>query len=188
MTPEPSTSAVRRADSSALRFVDAVDRIVAFVAALIGVLSIVAIFLALMADVVVRYFSTRGLGWPAEMPNILFPWLIMGGVVLAAHRGSHIAVPILLQAMNRGVARITLVAMQLVIIATFAFLSWVAIDVIKITGNQLFPITRVPQLYAYSAMIFGFGGIAVTAAITLVRVLFAEDPRELNTDSGENTI
>lgn len=184
----PAPDPLRKADSFALRVVAIVDDIVRYAASVIATTAIVAIFLSLMADVIVRYFTTRGLGWPAEVPNLLFPWLVMGGIVLAANRGAHIAVSILLYALSRRNARILLAAMQILVFATFAFLSYVAIDVIKITGQQLYPLTGIPQFYAYAAMIFGFVGIAVTSLIMLVRVLLADDPMSIQHDEiGEPT-
>ncbi len=157
-----------------------VEEVVRYVASAIAVFSLVAIFLALMADVIVRYLTNRGLGWPAEVPNLLFPWMVMGGIVLAAHRGAHIAVPILLSSLSRASARILLAAMQLLVFATFIFLSYIAIDVIQITGQQLFPVTGIPQFYAYAAMIFGFLGIAAMSLTTFVRVMVTEDPRSIH--------
>jgi TRAP-type C4-dicarboxylate transport system permease small subunit len=177
-----------RAAPAALRVANLIDQGIGLVASTIGVLSIVAIFLALMADVIVRYLTTRGLGWPAEVPNLLFPWLVMGGIVLAAHRGAHISVSLLLDAISLGAARVLLVAMQVLILVTFAYLAFVAIDVIKVTGHQLFPLTGIPQFYAYAAMIFGFVGIVATCAVHLVRVLYAEDPRVIFAEEPEHTL
>ena len=188
MTEQNAHSATAKAGSPALAIANLIDRVIAYVSGFVAVISTVVIFLALLADVVVRYATNRGMGWPSETPQILFPWLIMGGIVLAASRGGHIAVPLLLDAMSKGLARIVLIIMQIVIFITFAYLARVSIDVVNITKNQLFPITRLPQLYSYSALVFGFGCIAIISIITLVRVLNAADPRELTIDGGEHTI
>ena len=177
-----------KAGSPALRLAAWVDRIVTVAAATVALSSIIAIFLALLAEVLSRYLTTRGLGWPTEVPNILFPWLVMGGIVLAAHRGAHIAVSILLYALTPAAAKILLAAMQILVAATFIFLSYASIAVVQITGNQLFPVTGIPQLYAYSSMFFGFGGIAIISLVTLVRVLHATDPRSVLDESAEASV
>lgn len=188
MTEQNANSATAKAGSPALAVANSIDRVIAFVSGLLAVVSTVTIFLALLLDVVVRYMTNSGLGWPGETPQILFPWLIMGGIVLAASRGGHIAVPLLLDAMSKGTARIVLVLMQVLVFITFAYLARISLDVVAITKNQLFPITRLPQLYSYSALVFGFACIALISIITLVRVLHADDARELNGDSGDHTI
>jgi TRAP-type C4-dicarboxylate transport system permease small subunit len=177
-----------KAGSPALKVAGVVDLAIAYVAGIIAVTSTVVVFLSLLADVIARYATNASLGWPGETPNILFPWLIMGGIVLAAHRGGHIAVPLFLDAMSSKMARMTLLAMQVVVFATFTYLAWISIDVVKITRTQYFPITKIPQLYSYSALVFGFGCVAIIAIITFVRILHADDARTLNVDSGENQI
>ena len=178
----------RKADPPALRIAAGVDRVVTVAAAAVALGSIIAIFLALLAEVLIRYLTTRGLGWPTEVPNLLFPWLVMGGIVLAAHRGAHIAVSILLHALTPGAAKVLLVGMQLLVAATFVFLSYVSIAVVEITGNQLFPVTGIPQLYAYLSMFFGFGGIAIISLVTLIKVLYADDPRSVLDEGAEGSV
>jgi TRAP-type C4-dicarboxylate transport system permease small subunit len=49
------------------------------------------IFVILCANTVLRYTTGSSLQWANELPELLFPWLVMAGVVLAAQQGSHIA-------------------------------------------------------------------------------------------------
>ena len=67
--------------ATAVKWVD--DAVVAS-SVVLGITSLSVMFGSLMLDVVVRYATNQGLGWPTEVPNILFPWLVMSGVVLAA--------------------------------------------------------------------------------------------------------
>lgn len=164
---------------------DAIDRGVALVAIAITSAAICLIFAVLMTDVVVRYFTPRGLGWAGETPNILFPWLIMGGILLAAQRGAHISVPILLFALRRPLARALLVFLHLAVAATFAALAIGSLSVLEVTRTQVFPITGVPMAYAYAAMLFGFLGILAVSATSLVRVALAEDPRAVRPETEE---
>ncbi len=133
-------------------------------------------FLALMAEVVVRYLTSQGLGWPSELPSLIFPWLVMSGMVLAAQRGQHIAVTALLDALNRGGRRVLLVALHLLAAMTFLYLAWVGLDVIEITGTEVYPVTGITARWAYMALIVGFVGLAITALTTVVQLLLVEDP------------
>ena len=42
------------------------------------------IFIILVANTVLRYATGTSLQWANEVPELLFPWLVMSGVVLAA--------------------------------------------------------------------------------------------------------
>jgi len=165
-----------------------IDRIVAYSAAILSMGALVILFMALMAEVVVRYFTTKGLGWPAEMPNLLFPWLVMGGIVLAAQRGQHIAVSAGLLMLRRSHARLLLLAMQVLIAVTFIYLGQAGIAVIEITGSEKYPISGITARWAYLAVVAGFFGIALTAITTGVRVLLADDPLSVQSIAPEEEI
>lgn len=164
----------------------AADTAIAVTAATAAILSLVLLFLSLMAEVVVRYLTTQGLGWPSEMPNILFPWLVMGGVVLAAQHGAHISVTLTLDLLNRRMARALLLVTQVVVAATFFYLTYMGFTVLEITGSEVFPVTGVSSRWAYLALIAGFAGVALTAVVTFLRLLIADDPRAVRTPSPED--
>lgn len=138
--------------------------------------SLVVMFLSLMAEVVVRYVTNQGMGWPSEMPNILFPWLVMSGVVLGAQKGQHIAVTALLGVLGRTGNRLLLLSLQLVVAATFFYLAYIGLDVLEITGSEEFPVTGITAFWAYLALIAGFTGLGITAMTTFARLLLANDP------------
>jgi len=48
------------------------------------------IFSILCINTLMRYAFGSGMQWANEVPEMLFPWLVMAGVVLAAVTGSHI--------------------------------------------------------------------------------------------------
>lgn len=168
--------------------VQAVDMVIATIATVVAVLSLVALFLALGAEVVVRYLTTQGLGWPSEMPNLLFPWLVMGGIVLAAQRGQHIAVTAILSLLGPASARLLLLALQVLVAGTFFYLSYIGLAVIEITGTEVYPMTGVSARYAYLSLIFGFVGVGLTAVTSFVRLLIAEDPLSVRAPVGEAEI
>lgn len=165
-----------KADPTVLRAANTVGLVLDRVAVVIATSAVVIIFLALMAEVVVRYFTSAGLGWPNEVPNVLFPWLIMGGIVIGAHRGAHIAAEFIRGHLSKSQLRVLMVAIHLLVAAVFAALAWLSLGVISITKTQIFPITGIGQAWAYASMLFGFGGIAVASLINAIRAGFAADP------------
>ena len=55
------------------------SRSIAFICAAILYVTFGAIFSILCTDVVLRYFSGSSLRWASEIPELLFPWLVMTG-------------------------------------------------------------------------------------------------------------
>ncbi|WP_197027578.1 TRAP transporter small permease [Marinobacterium lacunae] len=153
-----------------------VDATIEVAGAVTSIGSLVIMFVSLMAEVIVRYFTNQGMGWPTEMPNILFPWLVMGGVVLGAQRGQHIAVTALNALLGRTGNRVLLLAQQVLIVCTFFYLAWVGLTVLQITGSEMYPVTGITARWAYLALIVGFVGLGITAITTFVRILLADNP------------
>ncbi|QSL91829.1 TRAP transporter small permease [Ectopseudomonas toyotomiensis] len=165
-----------------------VDNAIVALSVVAVITALVAMFVSLMAEVVVRYLTNQGMGWPTEMPNILFPWLVMGGIVLAAQRGQHIAVTAIQGWIGRGGNRVLLIGHQALISATFFYLAWVGLDVIEITGGEIYPVTGISAKWAYLAMIAGFVGLAFTALTTLVHLLYAGDPLAVRAHQIEDDV
>lgn len=153
-----------------------VDSAITAISTVVAVAALTIMFLSLMSEVVVRYFTNQGLGWPTEMPNLLFPWLVMGGIVLGAQRGQHIAVTAIQGKLGTTGNRVLLSAHQVLIAVVFFYLAWVGMDVVEITGSETYPVTGITAKWAYLSMIAGFVGIGLTALTTLGRVLTAADP------------
>ena len=73
-----------------------VDRAIALVCQALLWCSTSVIFVILVANTILRYATGSSLQWANEVPELLFPWLVMSGVVLAAQRGAHITTSFLL--------------------------------------------------------------------------------------------
>ena len=134
------------------------------------------LFLSLMAEVIVRYATNAGLGWPNEAPALLFPWLTMSGAVLAAQYGRHIAVQILADTLPAPMARLLMATGAVLAAVTFAFLTWQGLKVMKIAGGEVYPVTGLTANIPYAALIAGFVGLSLTALTTLPLIYRAEKP------------
>lgn len=165
-----------------------VDRLVTGASIVIALTTLVFMLLALLAEVVVRYLTNQGMGWPGELPSLLFPWLVMSGVVLAAQRGQHIAVTALLGVLGNGARRLLLLGLHLLVAVTFLYLAWVGLEVIEITGSEVYPVTGITAHWAYLALIVGFVGLSITAMTTLVHLLLAADPMSVRAHAIEEEL
>lgn len=168
--------------------VEWIDKAITFAATTLSIVALVAMFLALCAEVVVRYVTKTSLGWPVELPNFMFPWLVMSGIVLAAQHGAHISVMLLLGKIGRGARRFLLLGMQIVAALTFFYLSWIGLDVLEITGSEVYPVTGVSAFWAYLALVAGFVGLGITALTTFVRLLQADDPLSVRAHHAEEEL
>lgn len=123
-------------------------------------------FLILSANVGLRYVAGSSLAWASELPELLFPWIIMAGVVLAAQHGSHIAVVIFTQRL--GEARRWVLACGSVVVALlYLGLSWAALPLMDIAADEHTPILNVPGSVTVGCLLTGF---VLLAVVTLSQI------------------
>jgi TRAP-type transport system small permease protein len=132
--------------------------------AIVGICSIVLIFVILTANTILRYTGGTGLQWANELPELLFPWLVMAGVVLGAEKGAHIATVFLMEAVPQPVQRIVGVVGWLVVAALYATLSKATYSMLEIVHDEKSPILQVPGSVTYACVM---GGMVMLALLAL---------------------
>ena len=75
----------------------AVDAAIGRACRVILYITLTVVFTILATNVALRYAAGSSLAWASELPELMFPWMIMAGVVIAAQHGSHIAVVLVTQ-------------------------------------------------------------------------------------------
>lgn len=164
---------MRRQEFALNTFITWIDRVIAMGCRAVLYVTLAVTFLILSANVALRYAMGSSLASASELPELLFPWIIMAGVVLAAQSGSHIAIVILTQRL--GAARRWVVAGgALVVAALYLGLCWAAWPLMEIAADEYSPILHVPGSVTVGCLMLGFVLLAVT---TLLRIpgLLAED-------------
>jgi TRAP-type C4-dicarboxylate transport system permease small subunit len=136
-------------------------RVVASVCAAILYVTFSVIFVILCTDVFLRYFAGSSLRWAAEVPELLFPWLVMAGVVLAAQHGAHIATTFLADALKGPARRVIAVVGHVAIIGAYGLLAVVAAQALPIVADERSPILGVPGSVTYTCLMLGFALIAL---------------------------
>jgi TRAP-type C4-dicarboxylate transport system permease small subunit len=129
-------------------------------------LTLAVVFVILSANVALRYAAGTSLASASELPELLFPWMIMAGVVLAAQHGSHIAVVILTQKL-RGSRRLVLAGGALAVTVLYASLAVAAWPLMQIAGDERSPILQVPGSVSVACLMLGF---ALLALVTLCKL------------------
>lgn len=138
-------------------------------------LTLSVVFLILSINVVLRYLAGTSLTFAAELPELMFPWMIMAGVVLAAQHGSHIAVVLLTQRLGAA-RRWVLAAGSLVVVALYLGLAWAAWPVFEIAADERTPIMQVPGSVSVGSLLLGFVLLAVVTLCRLPQIVRGELP------------
>ena len=144
----------------------AVDAAIARLCHAVLYVTLAVVFAILSVNVALRYAAGSSLAWASELPELLFPWMIMAGVVVAAQHGSHIAVVILTQKLGPA-RRWVLAGGSVVVAALYGGLAWMAVPVAEIAHDERTPILGVPGSVGVGCLVLGF---ALLALVTLCRL------------------
>ena len=152
-----------------MAFLQLIDRAIgaACRAALYATLAVVFVILA--ANVALRYVAGTSLASASELPELLFPWMIMAGVVLAAQHGSHIAVVILTQKLGAS-RRWVLAGGSLVVAVLYAALAATAWPLMEIAADERSPILQVPGSVSVGCLVIGFALLSIVTLCKLPEV------------------
>jgi TRAP-type transport system small permease protein len=159
--------------SPVLRLARVVDHLIGMACRGVLYLTLTGMFLILSANVGLRYVAGSSLAWASELPELMFPWLIMAGVVLAAQHGSHIAIVILTQKLGAA-QRWVLTGGALVVAGLYGSLAVVAWPLLEIAADEKTPILNVPGSVSVGGLMLGF---ALLVIVTLCRLPQAWAPR-----------
>lgn len=127
-------------------------------------------FVILTANVALRYVMGTSLSWASELPELLFPWLIMAGVILGAQHGSHIAVVIITQRLGAS-RRWVLAAGALLVAVMYLGLCWAAWPLYEISTDEYTPMLHVPGSVTVGCLMGGFIMLAATTLLQLPAIL-----------------
>lgn len=146
-------------------------------------LSTVIIFVILVGNTVLRYARGSSLQWANEVPELLFPWLVMAGVVLAALQGAHIATMFLMGAVPARVGRLVATGSWLVVAALYGTLSVATLRMLELVHDEKSPILGVPGSITYACVMVGMLLLSVLALQSAWRAWHAELAAPLAADA-----
>lgn len=140
-----------------------IERTVVALCRLLLWVSTSVIFVILVANTVLRYATGSSLQWANEVPELLFPWLVMSGVVLAAAHGAHITTSFLMDAVPAALQRWTAIATWLVVAALYGTLAWATFQMLDIVHDEKSAILQVPGSLTYGCVMAGLLMLALLA-------------------------
>ncbi len=149
---------------------NAIERAVGVICRVVLWASTSVIFVILCANTVLRYATGASLQWGNEVPELLFPWLVMAGVVLAAQHGAHITTTFLMEKLPFAARRPLTALAWLGVAALYAVLSVATFRMLEIVQDEKSPILQVPGSVTYACVMGGMAMLAVLALFSAWRV------------------
>jgi TRAP-type C4-dicarboxylate transport system permease small subunit len=145
-------------------------------------LTTVVIFLILAANTVLRYATGASVQWANEMPELLFPWMVMAGVVLAAVHGAHITTTFLVEALPAKARRPLAAAGWLVVAGLYGTLAVATFRMLEIVHDEKSPILQLPGSITYACVMCGMALLAVLALQSAWRAWFTQPEPAANAE------
>lgn len=142
----------------------------------------------LVVNVFVRYVLEGSLEAASELPTLLFPWFVMGGIVLAAVRGNHVAMQLTMHKLPAAGRRVLSFFIHGLSGAVFAVLAWHALDNTVIAHDEVSTILHVPGSVGYAAVAICFAMLALCAVTAFVRFGVCAEPVNVDLASAEGAI
>lgn len=164
-------------------------RAIVWFARQVVIFSGIALIVFMTANVAARYLLTGGgFSFAQELPVLIFPWFILGGIVLAAHSGGHMAVEWIYGKLH-GTARSTaFVVANVVSAGAFLVLGYQAYIVGEIAGIEHSPVLQLPNSVGYFALAIGSVLVAIVTLSVVLRMLRLGWEFRTNAESGEVTL
>jgi TRAP-type C4-dicarboxylate transport system permease small subunit len=145
------------------------ERVITTVCQVLLWISSTVIFLILVANTLLRYATGASVQWANEVPELLFPWLVMSGVVLAAQHGAHITTSFLVEKLPQNLRQLCAVLGWLLVSALYITLvraTWLMLDIVH---DEKSPILQIPGSVTYACVMTGMGMLAVLALMSAWR-------------------
>ncbi|MFV0333286.1 MAG: TRAP transporter small permease [Tropicimonas sp.] len=155
---------------------------------LIAVTCLLFTFVALLVNVILRYVFGSGIAWAYEIHAILLPWLVAGGVVIAAARGRNIAITLLPDLLAARGRQMLAIAINAAILAISLAVLDSSQPILKASKFQTLSTLGVKQIWGYSSLVYAFGGMAVIAVVDLLRALTDRAAFDDGIDPGKSSL
>ncbi|QDQ86863.1 TRAP transporter small permease subunit [Alcaligenaceae bacterium SJ-26] len=129
------------------------------------------LLVGLSLNVALRYLlQGGGLGWAAELPAFLFPWMIAAGIVMAVQQGVHISIDILSQRLSvKGRCALAL-GVNILIVIAYLVLFNVILTMMEIVSFERSPLLDLPLSWAYAALAFAALGTTLCSLTIALRI------------------
>jgi TRAP-type transport system small permease protein len=132
--------------------------------------SMAVLFVVLTANVFTRYLKLGKGQWGAEVPELVFPWLVAASVGLAAVHGAHIGISFLVERMSASTAKWAATAMALVCIALYVGMLLIVAGLLPIVKDDKSPVYGISLAWTYAAMALAFTVVLVDQLASVLKI------------------
>lgn len=159
---------VSPAPTALIKLVSALD----FSGRIVCGVTLTILFVALLANVLLRYFLGTGLQWAYDIHAILLPWMVAGGLILASVHNRNIAITILPDSLGSAARRVLMLSVLGLTLMISVLVVWSSFPIIKAAQFQkITSLGGISQLWGYASLIYGFGGVALLCLIEILALL-----------------
>ena len=159
-----------------------IDRTISVVCQVLLWISTMVIFAILVGNTILRYATGASLQWANEVPELLFPWLVMSGVVLAAQHGAHITTSFLMDKLSGAARRLLGVLGWGVVCILYGTLTLATWRMLEIVHDEKSPILQIPGSITYACVMVGMALLAVLAVMSAWRAWVADPNAPMSTE------
>ena len=159
-----------------------IERTISVVCQVLLWVSTLVIFVILVGNTTLRYATGTSLQWANEVPELLFPWLVMSGVVLAAQHGAHITTSFLIEKLSGSARRVLGVLGWGVVTSLYATLAVATWRMLDIVHDEKSPILQVPGSVTYGCVMTGMALLSFLALMSAWRAWCADPDTPLSTE------
>ena len=157
-----------------LSLVQGLTRVLDWSGQVIAVICLAAMFVLLFVNVLLRYLLGDGIPWAYEIHAILLPWLVAGGVVIAAARGRNISITLLPDLFGAGWTRAFVLVVSLVIFVICATVLYTGQPTLRAASFQTLATLGIKQVWGYASLIYAFGGMGLIALMDATRAMLGD--------------
>jgi TRAP-type transport system small permease protein len=144
-------------------------------ARLIAVAALGVMFALLFMNVVLRYIFTTGIPMAYEIHAVLLPWLVAGGLVVAAAHNRNITVTLLPDMLSSEFRRWVFIAVQVALLVISVSIIWTGQPILRASTFQSLSTLGIKQIWGYASLPYSFTCIAVIAVCDLLRMILRDD-------------
>ena len=131
----------------------------------------VLLFLILSINVFLRYLWGSSLQSAGEAPELMFPWMVMAGVVLAAQHGAHISIVWFVEQVPPAARRVIGLLNCAILVAGYSVLAYGTTTLLPVVHEEHSHVLGVPSSVTYACMLAGFVLLVVTTLTQAARML-----------------
>lgn len=157
------------------RSIQKVDKCLSMIENAVIILGLSAMFLILLAQVIMRYVLSRPLTWSEEAARFIFVYVSFIGISYAYRQKGHIRMEVVVNLFPQAVRRGLELLINLGTIALFCYMIPFSFRFIGIQAGVKATATHIPMSIVYTALPLGMALSCVRLLISSLRIVWGEE-------------